>query len=519
MLVSLAVTIAWVIYVSLSGQWVRVGNNWQAALTMVFGSFVAGSTPQGSGAIAFPVFTKVLEVPSDVSRTFSLCIQAVGMSTASLAILINRRLVEWRAVIVGCATSMVSFSVALFVIGDPSQPFWASVLPDEYVRVTFTLVLAGMAFVVFLGTRVRIRKVDTALPPMNARLYVALILAGLVGGVASALTGSGADVMLYLFIVVLFGLDPKVGVPSVVLVMTSVAILGLLVLGIGHGQLSVELSDGQTGEVIAVNDRSVVGEEVDGGVVPVFDTETAADDDEEVPAVPSQRFDLFGMWLAAVPFVVWGAPAGSWAASRMKARHLVYFALSLAVLEVVSTAVFVDGLHEPGGLLVYGVVGMTVMIVGLYLLAKYRQRIFGLPGVPLSETLQRGSLDVVPGYEEQLATRAEQLEEQAEQLRDLRPEDLLGGGPVATGPQGPSEEAAPRDDPSGESAEPEGPSGDDAPQDDPSGESAEPEGPSGEATLQDDPSGEAAPQDDPSGEDAAAALESDRPEDDDRTDR
>ncbi len=494
MLISLVVTVVWVVYVSIAGQWTRVGNNWQAALTMVLGSFVAGSTPQGSGAIAFPVFTKVLEVPSDVSRTFSLSIQAVGMTTASAAILINRRLVEWRAVIVGCVVSILSFLVALFVIADPATPYWASVLPDEYVRVTFTLVLAGMAFVVFLGTRVRIRKVDTTLPPMNPRLYIALVLAGLIGGVASALTGSGADVMLYLFIVVLFGLDPKVGVPSVVLVMTSVALVGLVVLGLGHGQLSVELSDGQTGHVVSVGDEPVVADEVDGTTVPAFtsenDVSTEDDDDEGAATLPAQRFDLFGMWLAAVPIVVWGAPAGSWAAARMRARHLVYFALSLAVLEVVSTAVFVDGLHEPGGLLLYGVVGMTVMIGGLYLLAKYRQRIFGLPGVPLSETLQRGSLDVVPGYEEQLASRDEQFEEQVEQLRDLRPEDLLGGGPAAAEP----------DEAGGEAGEPDEAGGEVAPElDEPTGDAAQP----------DEARGEAAPtQPDP-----------DRPEADDRTDR
>lgn len=392
--VSVAVTVVWAIYVTVAGHWPRVGENWAAALTMVFGSFVAGSTPQGGGAIAFPVFTKVLQVPSDLARTFSLSIQTIGMGTASLAILINRRTVEWRAVLVGGATAVISFVIMLFLVGDPSLPFWPSTLPGPYVRVTFTLVLGGMAFVVYLGTRVLIRKVDAALPPMNARLYIALVVAGILGGLASALTGSGADVMIYLFIVVLFGVDPRVGVPSAVLVMTAVSIVGFAILGLGNGQLSVELSQGWTGEVVSVGGQAVSGSMVGGELVPRFGFAGEG--------LAAQRFDLFGMWIAALPVVAWGAPLGSFIASRMKARQLVFFAISLAVLEILSTAIFLDELHRPGPLLVYAVVGLAVLMAGLYLLAKYRRIVFGLPGLSLEESLGRGSLDVSTGYERQL---------------------------------------------------------------------------------------------------------------------
>jgi uncharacterized protein len=392
--VSVAVTVLWAVYVTVAGHWPRVGRNWAAAVTMVFGSFVAGSTPQGGGAVAFPVFTKVLEVPSDVARTFSLCIQTVGMGTASAAILINRRVVEWRAVAVGGTAAVLSFVTMLFLVGDPSRPFWPSTLPGAYVRVTFTLVLAGMAFVVYLGTRVLIRKVDTALPPMNARLYIALIVAGILGGLASALTGSGADVMIYLFIVVLFGVDPKVGVPSAVLVMTAVSVVGFAILGLANGQLSVELSQGVTGEVVSIGGQAVSGTQIGGETLPQFGGGGTALD--------PQRFDLFGMWLAAVPVVAWGAPLGSFFASRMKARQLVFFAIGLALAETVSTAIFLDELHQPGGLLLYAVVGLLVLMVGLYLLAKYRRIVFGLPGLSLEESLGRGSLDVATGYERQL---------------------------------------------------------------------------------------------------------------------
>ena len=67
--VSFGVLGVWLVYVTASGQWGRVGDHWASAVTMVFGSFVAGSTPQGGGAVAFPVFTKVLDIDASVART------------------------------------------------------------------------------------------------------------------------------------------------------------------------------------------------------------------------------------------------------------------------------------------------------------------------------------------------------------------------------------------------------------------------------------------------------------------
>ncbi len=89
--VSVGVTVVWLVWVLAAGLWDRVIDNWVSSVTMVFGSFVAGSTPQGGGAVAFPVFTKGLEVPSEVARSFSLFIQVVGMGCASAGILIRRR--------------------------------------------------------------------------------------------------------------------------------------------------------------------------------------------------------------------------------------------------------------------------------------------------------------------------------------------------------------------------------------------------------------------------------------------
>jgi hypothetical protein len=83
---ALLVWIAWAV-VGGNAAFHALFANWRVAVTMVFGSLVGGGTSEGGGAIAFPVFTKLLHIAAPIARNFSLAIQTVGMGAASLAIL------------------------------------------------------------------------------------------------------------------------------------------------------------------------------------------------------------------------------------------------------------------------------------------------------------------------------------------------------------------------------------------------------------------------------------------------
>lgn len=376
MAVSAAVTVIWLIHVTSAGHWTRVTDNWAASLTMVFGSFVAGSTPQGGGAVAFPVFTKILEIPTEVARSFSLCIQAVGMACAAAAIIINRRSVAWRAVAVGTPVAAVTFLATAYLAGKPDELFWPSRLPGPYVKVTFTLIVAAMAFVVFLGWRSPVRRVRTTVAGQNRRLLVALILAGALGGAATALVGSGVDVFVYLFVVVLFGVDPRIGVPTSVIPMAAISVLGFVFFGLIDGQLATEVSGAQ---VVSVGSQAVTGAEL-----------------------PADRFDLYGLWLAAVPVVAWGAPLGSWVAARLSQRQLVAFVLLLATTETVSTVVFLDDLRSNPTLAAYALVGLVVVAGTLAAVTASRRQLFGLDAFDPASSMRRADLDVNPDFRKQL---------------------------------------------------------------------------------------------------------------------
>lgn len=82
--------ILWTGYMAISNSWHLFQGFWTVSVTMAFGSFIAGATPQGGATVAFPVFTKVLQFPSSDARTFGLIIQAIGMNMASVLIVSRR---------------------------------------------------------------------------------------------------------------------------------------------------------------------------------------------------------------------------------------------------------------------------------------------------------------------------------------------------------------------------------------------------------------------------------------------
>lgn len=328
-----AFTTGWAVFVLASGHVERVLDNWRAALTMVFGSFVAGSTPQGGGAVAFPVFTKILEIPAEVARSFSLSIQATGMVMAAVSILLAGRKVDWKAIKLGVAGGTIGMLFGLFVLGDPDTAFWSSRIDDAYVKVSFTIAIFAVAVIVRMCST-RETRFDHVQHWGRRAVFLMLVFA-VGGGVFSSLAGSGIDVLLFVFIVLVADVTPKVAIPTSIISMAALSLIGFAIVGLLDGQLNVGLNEAGT-EVV-----SVAGE--------AFGPEAAT------------RFDLFGIWLAATPIVVWGAPLGAWVASKVSERTVIRFVATMAILEVLTTAFFLDRLRTDLWLSVYFGVGLVAI--------------------------------------------------------------------------------------------------------------------------------------------------------------
>jgi len=272
-LLAVLVTV-WATWMTASDSWSLFRELWPISVTMAFGSFVAGSTAAGGGAVAYPVFTKLLHIPSVDARTFGLMIQSIGMTMASVVILSRR---------IPIIPSVVLWTSIGGVFGQILGVFLVQ-LPGSYPRVLFTAVTStfGIALVIsrWVLTANPRETVDVTTPMRRFR-FVAV---GVVGGVVAANVGSGIDLLAFMVLTLAFGVCERISTPTTVVIMAINSIVGFALLG-------------STGRI---------------GIV-------------------------WSYWLCAVPVVAVGAPLGAWLASRVHRDVIIRFLLVLIGAELVTT--------------------------------------------------------------------------------------------------------------------------------------------------------------------------------------
>jgi len=283
--VNLAIALfVWSVWLAFGGKLAihHLFVDWKVALTMVFGSLVGGGTSEGGGAIAFPIFTKLLHIAPYDARNFSLAIQSVGMGSASLSILYLRVPIERRALLyVGIPGILGVVSGAYFV---------APLIPPVIVRTSFTVLVSSLGVALLLVNREKSAPRNQHMTIFGANEKSILMAAGFLGGVVSALVGTGENSVAFMVLVLLFRVCEKVVTPTTVILMTMVTIPGFLL------------------QVFLLKDFT--------------------------PTV-------MGYWLAAVPVVVVGAPLGALICSHMKRHSIVLLLLSLIALELFSTLLLI----------------------------------------------------------------------------------------------------------------------------------------------------------------------------------
>lgn len=277
---ALLVWLVWYYYTTPDAALI-LDSHWPISLTMVFGSLIAGATSEGGGAIAFPVFTKVLHIAPQDAKIFSLAIQSVGMTAASMTIWLMRVKIVWPAIVWGSIGGVpgVVFGAAVL----------APVLAPDRVKMLFTAMLTSFAVTLAIlnwGHRIY----NKSLASFEAREKMIMLVTGALGGMMSGLVGSGIDIICFSVLVLLFRVTEKVATPTSVVLMGVNSVVGFL--------LHVCYLGGFTQTV--------------------------------------QNY-----WLAAVPVVVVGAPLGACICTRMQNHTIINLLIFIILIELVSSLLII----------------------------------------------------------------------------------------------------------------------------------------------------------------------------------
>jgi uncharacterized protein len=237
---------------------------------MVFGSFIAGSSPEGSASIAYPVFTLLLKIKPEDARNFAFAIQSIGMTSATLLILSIGVKVEWNYIKYVTIGGFFGLLIGTFGIIEFISP--------SFAKLFFVSLWLSFGLVLWFVNRKK-RTVVMFISDLQRLDIIKLLFFGLIGGIVSSIFGTGINIFTFCLMTIYYNLDEKVAVPSSIIIMTFETILGFFV----HKSVIKDFSELS-----------------------------------------------FELWIACIPFVIFFAPLGSYFITKIDRNNVVrilYFIL------------------------------------------------------------------------------------------------------------------------------------------------------------------------------------------------
>lgn len=273
--ICLFILVGWVFGMFYFDKWSVLSDNWPLSVTMIFGSFVAGATAEGGGAVAFPVFTKLFQIEPADARTFSFMIQSVGMTMAGAYIWLSRIPILKNVLLIG----VLSGSVGVVVGTELSS------ISGAMPKLLFSFIAALFGFFL-LYNRYKLKYEPRQKVSTTFTYTLLLIAVTFIGGWVSSIIGVGIDIVLFIVLTLAFRVNEKVSTPTTVILMGLISMVGFAY----HGWVQ-----------------------------------------KDIPP------HVFNYWLSCVPIVIFGAPLGAWACYKIKRDHLIYGLLVLIAVELTTT--------------------------------------------------------------------------------------------------------------------------------------------------------------------------------------
>ena len=176
---AVAVLTTWLFLVVTGPGLALYETHWLYAFMMIFGSAVAGFTPEGGGAVAFPILSLYFNITPPVARDFSLAIQSIGMVSAAIWILTRKghNLETFRHIPFYAAVNMVGFVTMTAISG-----------AIAFKTIQMIFVSMALAFIVsYLVSRGRGTVDDVEL---KGSRFLTFSIFSFIGGCASAMFGT-----------------------------------------------------------------------------------------------------------------------------------------------------------------------------------------------------------------------------------------------------------------------------------------------------------------------------------------
>ena len=264
----------WIYYVQAIDLADLYARRWPAALTMIFGSFIAGSSPEGSASIAYPVFTLLLHIPPPVARNFAFAIQSIGMTSAALLILGLKIKVEWNYILYVTLGGVFGLVFGTYKIVPLISPIMA--------KLFFVSLWLSFGVALWYENRHPARTVFDEIQNLKVSDKIALVIFGFIGGIISSIFGTGINIFTYCIMTIYYRVSEKVATPSSVIIMTIETLLGFFL----HAKF---IGDFQP--------------------------------------------DALEMWLACIPIVVIFAPLGAFVVSKLPRKAIATFLYFILVVQ------------------------------------------------------------------------------------------------------------------------------------------------------------------------------------------
>lgn len=219
--IALIILILWAIYMHTSASWYLFKENWFMTVTMMFGSFIAGASSEGGGAIAYPAMTLLFKIEPDVARNFSFAIQSVGMVMASLWIMISKIKIEKNYLLIAGIGGFFGIIIGSLFIAPYVKP--------DFAKMMFVSFWLSFGIALWVVNFVNNRKSVEKLPILNSFQTIELVMVGLMGGIFSSILGNGLDIVTFSYVVLKYRLSEKIATPTSVILMASNALIGFAI--------------------------------------------------------------------------------------------------------------------------------------------------------------------------------------------------------------------------------------------------------------------------------------------------